>query len=387
MNSQASEALDLRGYRVCPDVNFQIQNGWILASNYRARRHILLNLPLFNTLAGSPIQGELRASDRTRFTNTEGLLADPTCLDRTPKFESVLFRSLSEAVDFLVNRFILIKDKASYTGYFARKRSIVDRYHFGTFHQQLGSELRLRERVNPSEWWYQQKFDPSTRQVRDNLYKFVQEAFLERYLDGVDLKGKSVLDFGCGSGMASRRFVARGAVVFGVDPDENLLAEASRAIGGGFKPVMMRLSEADPLQMLPEERMDLIWMADVLMFYFYPQDAGESWITPSALLRRLTANLCPEGRCVIMQPHGVFWLAPWLGDADYPYTVVSEYATRLYSVTPSLEDLSQAINGAGLAITSVYEPKPDPNCVIDDVRTFNFASCFPQWWVFECIKV
>ena len=387
MSSSTLETPDLRGYRICPDVNFQIHNGWILASNYRARRHVLLNLPLFNALAGSPVQGELRASDRTRFTNREGLLADPTCLERAPRFESVPLRSFAEAIDFLVDRFILIKDNAGYTGYFARKRSILDRHHFGTFHQQLGSELRLRERIDPSEWWYQQKFDPSTRQVRDNLYKAVQEAFLERYLGKLDLKGKSVLDFGCGSGMASRRFAARGAFVFGVDPDENLLAEASRAVGDRFRPVAMRLSDPDPLQKLPEDRIDLVWMADVLMFYFYPQDAGESWIKPSAILRRVTANLCPEGRCVIMQPHGVFWLAPWLGDVDYPFTVVSEYATRLYSVTPSLEELCQAIGEAGLAITSVYEPKPDPNGATNDVRGSSFANSFPQWWVFECIKV
>jgi SAM-dependent methyltransferase len=377
----------MHGYRVCSDVQFRIEGEGVLASNYRARRHLWLSLPLFNTLVGSNAEGELRIANLTRFTNVDGLMANPMCRDLKSMAETTLFSSVDEALDYLAKHFIVIQDDANYDAFFQKKRSILDRDHFGTFHQQLGVELRLRLRKDPAIWWNEQKFHPSTGEVRENLYKFVQEAFLDRYIASLDLQGKFVLDFGCGNGIAARRFVARGAVVIGIDPDENLLEEAVRTIGDGFEPIVMRLSDPDPLAILPQRPLDVVWLSDVLMFYFYPQDAGEAWISPAQLLSRLTSNLRPLGRCVIMQPHGVFWLAPWLGDPGRPYTVITEYATRLYSVTPSLEELCKAVRDAGLAVRCIYEPKPEVSGGTTDIRAFNFATVFPQWWAFECIKV
>lgn len=374
----------LNGYRVCSDVTFCVSDTGVLASNHRARRHVWLSLALFSRLAGMAVSGELRAADRTRFGNVDGLLSDPTCLDRAVPLDTVPFHDLATALNYLAERFIVVLDEETYAAYFAKKHSLVDRRHFGTFHQQLGAELTLRTRIDPSVWWYRQKFDPETGQVLPNLYKFVQEAFLERYLADVPLEGRTVLDFGCGSGMASRRFVARGARVIGVDIDQSLLAEAARVSGDRFRPVRLDLSQPDPLGVIPSAPLDWVWLSDVLLFYFYPQEGGPSPITPADLLRRLTARLSPGGRCVIMQPHGTFWLSPWLGDATRPFTVLTEYATRLYSVVPTLEELSRAIAEAGLAIGRVWEPQPVLEGRAVDRRAYEFATAFPQWWVFEC---
>jgi SAM-dependent methyltransferase len=378
---------NLHGYSICADVSFRVVSDGILASNHRAREHVLLNLPLFDALAGGdPAGAGLCAWDRTRFSNLDGLLADPTCLDTGALGEPTRFATREDAWGYLAKHFILIHDPAEYGAYFAARSSLVDHKHLGTFHQRLGAELRLRERIDPDVWWYAQKFDPQTGAVRDNLYEFVQQAFLDEYIPSLDLNGRTVLDFGCGAGMASRLFTARGAHVTGVDPDPEQLERAARQAGDDFTPVKLELSSPQPLASIPVGPFDLVWLSDVLLFYFYPQDAGEPLMAATDLLGQLGERLAPNGRLVIMMPHGVFWLAPWLGDAERPHTVLSEYADRVYSVVPGLAELADAIERAGLCIRCIREPRPSDAGRSVDPRAFHFADNFPLWWVFECLK-
>jgi SAM-dependent methyltransferase len=377
----------LHGYSICADVSFRVLPEGILASNHRARQHVLLNLPLFNALVeDDAASGELCAWDRTRFSNVDGLLADPTCLREGDLGEPARFSTREAAWRYLADRFVLVRDPAEYEAHFAVKTSLIDRKHLGTFHQRLGAELRLRERIDPDVWWYGQKFDPETGRVRDNLYRFVQQAFLDDYIGSLPLEGRRVLDFGCGAGMASRLFTARGARVTGVDPDPAQLEKAALHAGVDFEPVQLLLSSPEPLAAVPEGPFDLVWLADVLLFYFYPQDAGEPIMTAADLLRQLGDRLASGARLVIMMPHGVFWLAPWLGDARRPYTVLTEYANRLYSVAPGLSEICDAIERAGLCIRSLREPRPAEAGRSVDARAFHFAENFPLWWVFECLK-
>lgn len=348
-----------------------------------------MNFGLFKALGGgSRDQSDLlQASDCTLFSNVDGLLADPTCLEENEMKKIVFFQNLKEAFSFLAKKFIVIDDPKNYRDYFFKKNSLVDQKHLGTFHQRLGAEIHLRLKADPALWWYAQKFDPETGKVRDNLYKFIQERFLENYFKTLDFRGKTVLDFGCGSGMASKRFTDCGAQVIGVDPDQNLLEKAKQSMGVSFHPVPLLLNEKNPLAQLPETPIDFLWLQDVFMFYFYSQDGKEPATPPAALLSHLVRNLKKGGKCVVMQPHGVFWLAPWLGDADKPYTVLTEYSEKLYSVAPGLEEMSRVISEAGLVISNIYEPKPSLEGRSVDEKAFSFATHFPQWWVFECLKV
>ena len=377
----------LQGYSICSDVSFEITPDGVLASNHRARQHVLLNLPLFNLLAGAdPDSTELCAWDRSTISNLEGLLADPTCLMRDTLGAPSRFDDVADALEFLAGRFILVRDIEAYRAYFDKRSSLIDRKHMGTFHQRVGAELLLRKKVDPDEWWYSQKFDPKTGQVRDGLYRFVQKEFIDSYIGSLDLAGSAVLDFGCGSGLASRLFAAGGAHVTGVDPDPVALATAEREAGVGFQPVHLDFSASDPLSKLPLGPFDFIWLSDVLLFYFYPQDAGQPVVAPAELLEQLANRLADGGCLVIMNPHAVFWLAPWLGDDEFPFTVITEYADRLYSVTPSLEELSLALEKAGLCICRIHEPRPGEAGREADSKAFHFAKRFPVWWVFECAK-
>ncbi|MDQ7822761.1 MAG: methyltransferase domain-containing protein [Candidatus Eremiobacteraeota bacterium] len=372
-------------YQICPDVTFSLYGGDIIASNHRVRRHVCISSSLFLALCGIDNEGELYAYDRTRFSYLDGLLADPTCYNSKSNSEKIKFGSLQEAWQYLLRTFILIKDLDSYKAYFARKTTVLDNKHFGTFHQQLGAELILRQRKDPSQWWYEQKFDAESGLVKDTLYKYIQDHFIKEYLADYNLNDKVILDFGCGSGMASGQFIQGGARVIGVDPDENLLQKAKTRLGERFEPIHMEVSAQSLLGNIPEKKIDMVWMSDVFLFYFYPMDAGKPLMAPEKLLGELTRSLKDEGICVIMQPHGVFWLSPWLGHASMPYTIITEYLCKKFSVVPGLQELSNAIFKSGLLIRRIFEPSPLKNAALDAMANA-FASNFPLWWVFECIK-
>jgi 2-polyprenyl-6-hydroxyphenyl methylase/3-demethylubiquinone-9 3-methyltransferase len=56
-----------------------------------------------------------------------------------------------------------------------------------------------------------------------------------------DLRGRLVLDAGCGGGLVARELAAAGAGVVGVDRSLGSLGVARRATGGGFRPAQGRL--------------------------------------------------------------------------------------------------------------------------------------------------
>jgi SAM-dependent methyltransferase len=342
-----------------------------------------MNFSLFSALSGEEPQGPMKARDCRRFGNTDGLLQDPTCFDFEAGIE-LEFAELSQAVEFLEKSYVLVSDKKQYTAFLDKKTSIVDQKHFGSFHQQLGSELLLRLRTDPNRWWYEQKFDADSDRIKDGLYKSIQEAFLDRYFPTLGLKGKTVLDFGCGSGMAAERFIKQGAHVIGLEPDPVLLKKAEDRLGAHFTPVHFDLTRDNPLDQIPMDPVDCVWLGDVFLFYFYPQDGRPSNIPPNRLLERLTQKLTTGGRCIIMQSHGMFWLMPWLGDPETPYTILTEYGKKLYSVAPGLEELATTIAKSGLLISNIFEPKPEKTS--GDTKAHEFAKHFPQWWVFECLR-
>ena len=368
---------------ICEDVNFTLADGGMIASNHRAKSHIWINDQLILLLINGKPNGLFSAADQTVFSNHEGLFADPTCLNRSSSNLKINFDNAEYALDYLVEKKIILRQNGSYEKYFGRKTSIVDFNHLGTFHQRLGMELILNKRIHPDEWWYQQKFYPENGNVRDNLYRFVQFEFLNRFVESLDLNGRTILDFGCGNGMASARFIKSGAHVIGVDPNKNLLDHACRSLGDQFTPIIMDLDSDDPLDNLPDVEVYLVWMADVFLYYFYTLDGKDPIMKPSQLLKRLIGNLADDGRVIIMLPHGVFWLAPWLGDQLRPYTVVTEYVNRLNSVTPSLSEISEAVSDAGLCVTRIHEPLAVGGIDVD-TRAYHFANNFPLWWVFEC---
>ena len=330
----------------------------VISSNHRTHTHIWINNGLLSSLLGIE-SSDKRAINMTRFTNVDGLLSDPTSLNTLSR-DAVVFDDIDEAIKFLKLHWIVKGDKSEYLEFLNKKSSILDKRHMGTFHQQLGEELIVKQRLDPESWWYQQKFNLDTGHIKNNLYRHIQENFIEGYFKNLQLDGKVILDFGCGSGMAARKFLNLGATkVIGIDPDIGHLNKASELSPEEFVPVHIDLNSSDYLDVFENLKFDMVWMSDVFHFYFYSPDASPSKVAPKDLLKRMCKRMEVGDKCIIMQPHGVFWLAPWLGDDDIPFTLISEYSNRIYSVVPSLSEMTNAISGSGFVINNIYEPKPE----------------------------
>jgi len=118
----------------------------------------------------------------TKVTNLGCSADDPTGYIRDvgnwPAAEELGIASLIERFE---KRFLLISDMREYLARFAPKKSVVDHEHFGNLREQLVQEIVLKAE-NPDTWWEDQKFTPDGREIKNNLYKAVQENFLKSYV-------------------------------------------------------------------------------------------------------------------------------------------------------------------------------------------------------------
>jgi SAM-dependent methyltransferase len=123
-------------------------------------------------------------------------------------------------------------------------------------------------------------------------------------------------------------------------------------------------------------------MSDALLFYFVSPTPKQT-ASIEVLFRDLKRILKPGGTFISVEPHSLFWLAPWLGDPRRPFTVLTEHLHRWFSVTPTHPAFIQAAARGGFAITWMEELAPDPRYQEVDLRGYHFARQFPVWQLFE----
>jgi 2-polyprenyl-3-methyl-5-hydroxy-6-metoxy-1,4-benzoquinol methylase len=327
-----------------------------------------------------------RVADATVSPYADGLLGDPTGLDRDRSARDAEPVDL-EAALALARALWLVGDEDALSEHLGPRRNVLDRGKRGTIHQRVGDHVLfdLRQR-DVDAWWADQKFAAGRREPAEGPYRWVQWDALRPWAAEQDLDGADVLDFGCGPGLFARLFARQGARVLAVDTNEQHL-ETARALaaedGVAIETRTLTLPAEDAL---PADRaFDLIFLSDVLMFYFVPYDASAG-LDPAALLRALRARLKPGGRIVVTEPNGIFWQRAWLGAPDRPFTVLTEYRTHRDTVTPTLEELSRAAEAADLAIRSVRELVPSDDGAPDD-RARRYAAEFPLWWLIELVAL
>jgi SAM-dependent methyltransferase len=380
--------------KTLPEVIVTLERpGEYLVSNPLVRTYALGDMAFVELLSalrppGTDLpEGPFSVVDATIAPFAGGLLGDPTGVDREATLEGAEPLSRDAAIALAEKLMLVTSDESAYADYRAPRKNVLDRAHRGTMHQRVGEYvmLELRER-DIDHWWVDQKFTPDRRDARDGLYSTVQGTFMDAYWTEERLKGRRVLDFGCGPGLFARLFAARGASVLGLDTNKDHLETARKlsADDGLAERTEFAVLELPPevgLAKLDTGSFDLIFLSDVLMFYFHPYDTRLE-LDPVQLLRDLKELLAPDGRIVVLEPNGVFWQQPWLGDPARPYTIVSEYTQRNYGVTPTLEQIAKAFEDAGLAITRIRE-LVDPDGAASDDRGRQFAAEFPVWWLFE----
>ena len=318
------------------------------------------------------------------FSNYEGLFADPTRYVREiANWPPIQIVYISVLIQLYKKHFLLIDDEASYYNRFSIKTSLLDKEHFGNFHQQLGQEVMLVHREVSSKWWLNQKFTEDLRHLRsDSLYETIQADYLKNYFQNKFSDRDVIVDIGCGTGFYTNMMAETGASVLGVDPNEDYIRIASaNAINGAHFEVAL-VGEKGALDGIPDDYADYVYMSDVLLFYFVPVDSTQH-ADLTVLLSDIGRILKSDGSIIIVEPHYLFWLLPWLGETKRPFTVLTEYAHKTFGVTPTLSQFVQAFGKGGFAVSWMDELIPDRSLEMAEPRAYSFACQFPPWHLFE----
>jgi ubiquinone/menaquinone biosynthesis C-methylase UbiE len=169
-----------------------------------------------------------------------------------------------------------------------------------------------------------------------------------------DVKGKRVLDAGCGHGPLMVALRDRGALVAGFDLSPSMIEIAADRLGTGAD---IRVADLSKLLPYDDDEFDVVTCSLAL---HYVQD----WAPTLAELRRV---LKPGGRLLVSIIHP-FVYAFGYQDEDYfaltRYSEDYEHNGDAYTLTywhRPLQDVISAFLDAGLVITSVTEPAADPD--------------------------
>ncbi|MGL9621712.1 methyltransferase domain-containing protein [Bradyrhizobium sp. U531] len=370
-----------------PESTPEYEDRWV-ALNVFSRTALGISSKVFRLLA-APDQveasedGPYQCWNIEYFSHEAGLLADPSRFRRALCDWQEIHLNREELLRRLKKHCIIVDDESAYRARFGPKRHILDHENFGNFHQQHGQHLALTRREDPSAWWMRQKFSPDQLSIRPGtLYDGIQNAFLEQYTKQRITKGMSVVDLGCGTGIYSNLIAKRGASVLGVDPSEQYLTVAREHAQENVRFEQMHIGQVGGLDAIPSASADMVFMSDALLFYyvpFYPSQAADL----NVLLADITRILKPNGTFVSLEPHGVFYLMPWLGAEDRPFVVVTEYMRKSFGIVPPLSLLIQNVLRAGFVVADMRELTPASHFAEIDPRGYHFASEFPLWHLLE----
>jgi SAM-dependent methyltransferase len=324
---------------------------------------------------------EFKVWNIERFSNFDGLLADPSRIIRdSEKWPESMDLGISQLIDILKQKNIIIEDYDKYLDMFESKRSLLDNEHFGNFHQQLGQKMLIEKKINPDDWWISQKFERDISSIKNNLYKSIQESFLEEFFEKKLSANDTILDLGCGVGYYSKLMAKTKSKVIGVDPNKQFI-DIARKKSEEVEFQVSEIGNADSLDWLEENSVDFVFMSDALLFYFVPPNPKQKFEIQN-LLTSIKRVLKKNGRLFSLEPHGIFFLKPWLGEIDNPFTIITEYNRKKFDITPNLNQVIKSFLKGGFILRDFKELYGKEG-IIEDRRAESFAKEFPLWWFFE----
>lgn len=270
----------------------------------------------------------------------------------------------------------------NYKSKFKNKKNLLDVENFGNFHEQLGQYLNIIKRQSPPTWWLNQKFSDDMTNLRNNLYYAIQGRYLEKYFHDKFSSTTKIIDIGCGIGYYSNMMARSGASVLGIDPNEKYIEIAKKNAQENVSFRKTKIGSIGAMDFIPTNSIDFVFMSDALLFYFVPISSTEK-ASIQILFDDIHRILKPNGMFVSVEPHYLFWLLPWLGDIDRPFTIITEYYNKSFGVTPNMSQLIKTFTKNGFYISWMDEMFPDPEFKSIDQRAYYFARQFPLWQIFE----
>lgn len=173
-----------------------------------------------------------------------------------------------------------------------------------------------------------------------------------------DVKGRRVLDAGCGSGPLAAALIEGGADVVGFDLSPEMLEIARQRLGAEVDLRVADLGEPLPY---PDDSFDDV-IGSLVLHYL------EDWTAPLAELHRV---LKPGGRLILSLNHPYAYMlnhpkADYFATTEFSdeFTFAGQEATLTYwhRLLPAI---TSAFTEAGFDIASVSEPPYDPDTPLE----------------------
>ena len=164
------------------------------------------------------------------------------------------------------------------------------------------------------------------------------------------------MDLGCGTGYFTRKIAKHGCNVTGLDPSDEYikLAKKGKQTDASFGVAPL----GNPLSLkIPTSSMDVVFISDALFFYFV-SPTGPEPENITFLMEEIYRVLKPDGSFINIESHFQFWLSPWYGDEQHPFTILTEYSRRNFYVTPTVSDYIKTIVKFGLLSVGWTNPNP-----------------------------
>lgn len=191
-----------------------------------------------------------------------------------------------------------------------------------------------------------------------------------------EVRGKRILDAGCGPGIYAVELVEAGAEVVGFDASNTMVELAKERLQGRVE--ILRANLEEPLPWLEENSFDLVVSALVM-------DYVEDWTVPLSEFYRV---LKPAGRLVFSVEHPTFKYVEYGGNYFETELVGMEwkgFSERVWmqSYRRPLGAMVDAILGNGFVLGRLLEPRPDERFRRADPEEYEKLSRIPGFLCFE----
>lgn len=193
-----------------------------------------------------------------------------------------------------------------------------------------------------------------------------------------DVKGKKVLDAGCGPGAYTEWLLDRGAIVTSLDYSDEMVNLTRERVGNRAKIIKANLNL--PLDFLADEEFDIIVSSMVI---HYIKDLQKLFSEYNRLLKMSGALVFSTGHPAmdfILHPQGNYFETEMIKD-DW-----SSYNIEMYSYRRSLSDIFRVLKETDFKVDELLEPLPLEECKEKFPDTYEVLSKNPWFIFFRVIK-
>jgi 2-polyprenyl-3-methyl-5-hydroxy-6-metoxy-1,4-benzoquinol methylase len=223
---------------------------------------------------------------------------------------------------------------------------------------------------------------------RTKARKFIMDPKLFEVLG--DVKGKKILEIGCGVGSTTLHLACKGAICTGIDYADKAIEIAKANAAKLDLKIDYRVMDARDMRDL-KKGFDIVVCAII-----FPHLTKYNYI--SKVLTQAYALLKPEGRLVIAEPHPTFdfYMRQRLQKMDFKYPKTgqvydfvmeigkSSLKSRAYHWT--LGDYYTALTKSGFIVKNLYEPMPSKELKRLDPKWYAEKTKYPPYMILDCIK-